>query len=405
MKYKILFILCVTALCFQRCQYDAPTEVWNPDKTYPAPPQITSLKPDGSQFTGAMVINIIGANFGTQKDQVNVYFGNEQASILTVSDTEISVKRPVITGDSLVVKVVVNDAVEIAEFFPYKLSQIASEYSSFLAGDVVYGVAMDAADNLYVMVRNGVIFKVSPDGVRDLYTDLSISKAEDLKVGPGGDVFLTAKVRGNSYFYRVLPEANDLEELGKIAPRAFKFDYTPDHNIYFSGDECGAYFVDENYNSKKVGGYDNFDVRAVRVYNGYLYLSAVYNGSNTDIIPAGIYKSEILADGELGPVETVFDWRNAGDFSELEPGQIAISEDGDIVIGTDYTEPLLYVHSDGTAESLYPGLLTPSAIHVVWGNDEYLYYSRGDEAGEYDVGRIIKVRMVKKSAPYYGRNN
>ena len=61
------------------------------------------------------------------------------------------------------------------------------------------------------------------------------------------------------------------------------------------------------------------------------------------------------------------------------------------------------VHSDGTHEGLYPGLFQPSIISFAWGVGTYLYATR--EANADLPQTILKIQMLKESAPYFGRGD
>ena len=87
------------------CEHDGPTAVWDPDEKGKPDPNITAIVPDGTEFSAAMEIRLIGENFSPDSEDNVVYFENEIAEIVSSSENEIACARPRITGDSLTVKV------------------------------------------------------------------------------------------------------------------------------------------------------------------------------------------------------------------------------------------------------------------------------------------------------------
>jgi hypothetical protein len=70
-------------------------------------------------------------------------------------------------------------------------------------------------------------------------------------------------------------------------------------------------------------------------------------------------------------------------------------------VGTDNVDPILIVKHDGSLETLYPGLLEPTAGSLVWGSGTYLYQNRTN--ADVAIRRLIRVDAGKTGAPYYGR--
>ena len=204
--------------------------------------------------------------------------------------------------------------------------------------------------------------------------------------------------------YRIQPGGGISEKWVTLTKKVRYFDFDENKNIYAAGTLSDIFIIDKDKNFKTSNLYQAYDIFAVRVYGGYIYILADYKGTDSSIPDKGVWKSKILnSAGDLGTPELVLDWALTGKYSGSTFYDIAFSstEYGNMYIGTDYREPVLVVHSDGTMESLYPELLNPNASQLVWGNNVYLYINR---SGTPDVRNLVRVDMAKTSAPYYGRN-
>jgi hypothetical protein len=139
-------------------------------------------------------------------------------------------------------------------------------------------------------------------------------------------------------------------------------------------------------------------VRAVRVYNGYVYLAGYRSSDSLE----AVWRNQIIAPNNLGPNELVFDV-TAALGRDIQVQSLAFAEDGDMYVGTTALDPIQVVHPDGTNEPLYPGVLAPEMYDMEWGNDVYLYVCRRASVIAQTETRIIRINMQKKGAPYYGR--
>jgi len=131
------------------------------------------------------------------------------------------------------------------------------------------------------------------------------------------------------------------------------------------------------------------------VFSGYVYV-----GGKAASGEEAVWRNQILPGEALGPKEKVFDWSGristtAGILS------LTFAKDGDMYIGTDGADAILVVHPDGSSEPLYPGVLEPQSYALSWGNGQFLYANRRSDLPE--KRRILRIKMRKEGAPYYGR--
>ena len=86
-------------------------------------------------------------------------------------------------------------------------------------------------------------------------------------------------------------------------------DFDPQGNIYCTGRNTGLFFVKADGSLSRQVGTFKWDIRALRVYNGYVYFAARRP-------PYNVYRVKILdADGNVGGPEKIFDLSTAPDHS------------------------------------------------------------------------------------------
>ena len=413
-KFTPLFLLTLLGfIILSGCEYNAPT-VWPPQKQGAPDPLISSIEPD-SAYGGITEIRIVGKNFSPVSGEDFVYFGTVPGLVQAASETQLTVIRPVNVGGSLTIQLAVRDAFETAKYKSYKLEQGIIEVGHKLGR--VYSIAMDSDENLYAHLRSDkIIYKITPDGTQSEYgtfTEADLSSA--MRMGPDGYLYLqrsTGTGKGYKRLYRIAPGGGEAERFVKLSRAVRSFDFDQNGDIFSGGKESGVFVIHSDKTFAEVGNYRDFDIKAVRVFDGYVYVAGKYNGTDTLYSPdsttviaapdeKGIWKSQILTDGDLDTVEPVFDWANSGSFSASEINDVTFSVDGDMYVGTDNTNPILIIHSDGTTETLYNGLLNGPALHLVWGNGDYLYINRYGK--DDDASGVDRVIMGKKGAVYYGR--
>jgi hypothetical protein len=375
------------------------------DQPTASEPLITNVDPPiGSAFAAYTLVTITGQNFSPDSGGNRVYFSGTQAQIQSESTIELVVLAPEITGDDLDISIVVDGALEIAST-PYSLDNLSLEYGGFGNAEKSRCIAMDSDENLFAMLDDRTVIKVTPSGERINYgTTSAFPSAGEMRVGPGGALYIQRT--SQRIIYRIPPGGGDAEEyitfpesVGGQNVRLTSFDFDEHGNIYAGGIGGGLVASNVNGNSYGLDQYlDGVKIKSVRVYSGFVYLGR----------EDGIWRSEILSDtGSVGTEERIFDWANSGVFSASDLKSITFSADGDMLIGTANTantslDPILVLHTDGSTESLFPGQLLLPADHIVWGNGVYAYVNRGNRDAE--LRRIIRINLLEPGAPYFGRD-
>jgi hypothetical protein len=402
---KIGFALALIFVLGLACEYDAPVSPWAEAQKQPTVvPVIQKVLPEEAR--SASEIKIMGENFSPVPAKNLVYFNNVAAIIKSATASEIVVYRPKITGNGLTIKVIVEGALGIGKYSPYQLTEILSSFGLFLDGDAIICMTMDKDENTYVILRanDNNLIKLTPDGKRDDSFTATVTRyATDLAVGPGGFIYI---VRKRDQVYRVPPTGTTVENYAKFASSAAGqcLDFDQNGNIFAGGEKTGLLLLRPDKTSAKLGLYTDFNVKAIRVFNNYVYVLASYMGTDPSVQPSGVYRNQILTTaGEVGPNELVLDWATTGDYQTATFNSFTFDANGDMYVGTNHAAPVLFAKKDGSMAPLYYGMIAPSADQIVWGNQKYLYLLRNQRMTKAEGGGIIRIDMDKLGAPYYGR--
>ena len=376
------------------CEYDTPSEIY--PITGAPDPVIARVEPD-SAVNGITEIKIIGQNFSTQVEKNFVYFGTTNGVITNATANELTVARPLLVSGNMMIKLVVRDAFQVSEYGPYKME--LGHVQLVDLGRRANSMAVDNTENLYADIDK-VIYKINPHGELSAIATIEFISSE-MRIGAGGDLFI--QKRDNRDLYRIPITGGTPERFTRIRKRVSKFDFDENGYIYSGGNKYGLFVTTpDGVTSTQIEDYENFyKINAVRVYNGFLYIAADTLTNDPAYSFSRIYKLQLLGNGNLGDKIEVFNWANAGSHSESIINDITFSQDGYLYVATDYSNPILIIHPDGSTETIYEGLLASPLTKICWGNGNYLYINWAGRTDE--ESGIYRIIMGKKGAPYYGR--
>jgi hypothetical protein len=407
-----LFLSLGLLLVLSGCDFDSPNNVWdeanknNQDFT----PEIRQVLPKDAG--SASTITITGRKFSRIPEENTVYFNKVLAKVVACSDTQITVYRPNIIGDTLTVKVLVKGAIAVAKYAPYRLAAVVEPFGIFLDTDAIAAIAVDAAENMYVNMDDGTMIKLKQDGTADAsYTGLASNLTTDMKVGSGGALFF---VRKKARVYRIPPAGGTNAIYATFADlasgdeaKAVTFDFDKNQNLFAGGPNTGLLLLRADKTQQNLGIYADYSITALRVYNDYVYVGAEYTGSQAGIPLKAVWRNKITsATGSVNASsELVLNMATAGDFSipDLNINSITFSSDGDMYVATNHAAPVLIVKASGGTEPLYYGIVPTSVDQMAWGTGNYLYANINRKTVKSAGGKLLRIVAGKTGAPYFGR--
>ncbi len=341
---------------------------------------------------------IQGTNFSATVLENTVVFNAQPATLLTASTTQIMLKAPLVTSDSIGVRVAVRGALLLSNTYMYKLKAGVAPFGSLIASttttELSTSVTTDATGNLYAGYSSNSaeagILKFTPAGVRSSYAPPTSGVVlwTGLKMGPSGYLYAARNFRA---LYRFAPGGGASAALWLAFPigtALADLDFDKDGNCWAGGNNSNIYKIDQ---SKVITTFPFVgNVHSIRVYNGYLYFSAKTDAGEK------VWRAAINA-GALGTPEIYFDFSTA--YPTNVPLSITFSSDGNLYIGTDSPDGLVIVSPSKVYSAPYASYNAQFGTglnFMAWGAVDDLYVSPTN-------GSLMRFTIRgKKSAPYYG---
>ncbi len=410
LKYSLLFL--AFALIYAACEKIPENKIWPVDtsndkeqpvitKVYPDP---SSMDDDSVAFAAVGYIYIEGQGFSATPEDNRVFFNGERGDVVSASPTKLKVKLPNVVGDSIKVHVSVKGALLFARYktldyyFPFRAKSVVKSYKAIDKFIDASGLAVDKDDNVYVLTTAKKILKLTdPDSTlpEEYGTSIFIT-TPCMRFGPDGSLYLT---RGTKSIYKVPPGGGKAKRWVSAPSYVSFLDFDENQNLY-AGGKGGEIDIIHPDKSKMTGAtYTDYYISSLRVYDGYVYISAEYRGDDSTQIQQGIWKNKILdANGNLGANELVVNWTDLMGKEGPNILSITFDEDGEMYIGLDKENAVYLLNKK---EYWYSEVLVPPATVLTWGNGKYLYINKHAELP--DDRQILRVELSKKGAIYYGR--
>lgn len=388
-----LFILLVAAF-LMNCENKYPESLWDPDAPTQPQPVIEQIIPPDSTYAGVGEIVIKGKNFSPVKEENLVFFSGNRAEVTGASETEITIKSPKVTGDSLEIKIAVHKAELFSEPVYYKLKAAVAVTGNLAENnEMAYAIASDKSGNIYVSIEGKTIKKIDPEGNVSHIADVSFLKANSMKYGPG-DMLYAAFAAGRVKKIATVDVQDGSE--GTYAtfssePKDLDFDVNGNLWVTTGSD---IYLVKPDQTKTQVKTFP-INLKTARVFNGYLYISGFDEATGE----AKIWKAEIQGEA-LGTEEVVLDIAAADWLAGITVNSFTFDADGKMYLATDNTDAILiYNPTDGSHDILFPELIAPNIYSFCWSDGQFIFAVQQLES----ISNVLKIDVGKSGAPYYGR--
>ena len=404
MKFFYLdkILLGVSIFFFSCGEPDAPDSIWDGNDQGGATPIVNGVEPSQGAFAGIDTIMITGQHFSPYAFENLVYFNGMLGNVVGATSSLISVVPPNLVSDSVQINVAVQGAFVFGKYENlYSLKAAVVEYGPFDQFTDIYSLDLDTQENLIVSLNatpDAQFWIVDTDQDSAVWSS-SLAKASGMKMGPTGSIYF---VNYQRFLYR--DEQGTAKENTEIFKRlngnATDLDFDENGNLFLGGTGSTIDLVDI-YNEggltdgvSEAKNLDTLDIISLKVYDSFLYVL-----TTTVTSDQAIYKMPILDNsGALGDLELVFDWSN---YTNKEAFALcfALSETGDILVGSDWASQPLTIIQNGLATGFYSSILTAPIVYMAWGNEKYLYViNKTDE-----TNRVQKIDTRMAGADYFGR--
>lgn len=396
------------------CEYEVAQPKWYEDPTPTVDPIITSVLPSGGAVAGVNTITIKGQNFGDSVSQITVFFNVQEADIISVSPTQLIVRRPHVVDPAAKLQVSSIKSFWVTPPFLYRVDRVIETYGLFLENIVLGALAFDAGDTLYVMPASNItkprLFKIDPSGSQEIVS-LSGTGSNPFYICIYGNTLYW--LRNNRTIFRVNLTTRAISNwtqmpAGKIV-RVGEFGSTG--HFYAGGLNTDLCIVPPNPPSTlstvpTANAYLTEEILSVRIWNNYLYVA-----SRTTAAPATkIYRHLIGTGGSLGTRELILDLGTTP-FASCLVKSLNISSLGQIFITTDAPNPLL-IYDGNSVDYFYKELISYKQGNTkaywlgklsYWGNKNHLYMIGNDTLSTSDAKykwNVLKIDMGTLGAPF-----
>ncbi|MDQ7817268.1 MAG: IPT/TIG domain-containing protein [Melioribacteraceae bacterium] len=389
---RIIYLAALITLGFiiYGCNQESAPSLYQ-EKPEGATPVVSSVLPANEALAGVADITINGSNFSPVKEDNLVYFGTAQANVLEASATRLLVKAPNLIKNNLDLKIAVKGVEKFSTVVKYNLLEAVGVFYAFTKGiDDPMTVTVDKNENVLVYIKDQGIRKIDASGKLTVWAPRGAeSFFFDMKIGPNNILYGTRNLRAIFKVEEGKPTAT-YSVIPRTTVALIALDFDENKNLWTGG--SGGYFYSITPALVIKEFPIDYTISAMRVYNGYLYVA----GKNST--EEAIYRYKINSNESLGDKEKYFDIGAAYGLQKVRVGSMTFSSDGDLIIGTDLANAFI-LFRNGSASSLYPGLIGPYARSIGWGINKNLYYVRESP----EAFSLVRVDMQKLSAPYYGR--
>jgi len=354
----------------------------DPNPTGASAAVLTSITP--TEALPGEIVTITGSGFNTDADLNMVSFGTKVGEILSVTLTTIEVRLPALSGD-VKVKVAIKGSEYWSNGLDFKFKSFIPEIPDpeiVIVDSMISwpnGVDVDDDGNVYIGSANdGIIYKIDPTGASSTFAELPIQG--HIHFGP--QKYLYACEKNDSKIVRISPDGSTIEDVVEV-PDVVDFDWDANGNMYMVSGDNGIYMMAAGTNSAEELAVDLGSVKNCRVFDGYLYISKIWESQITrfELIEGGVGEEEMYFEADT-------------------PSSFDFDKNGTLY-WTHAWEVSLFAYAPGGAEesTLYEDeLMTPMRYMTFHGSYIYVVYP-----GWAEIGMTMRVFMNVEQATRYGR--
>lgn len=392
--YKPLkfFLLSALSILLINCDYDVAQPIWYDDYQSPTVPVISAMTPADSAIGGDNYIKILGHNFASATSDNLVYFDNVNVDVVESGVDFLTVRRPNLSAEGIIINVVSYEADQVARFEkPYKVTSVVAPYGGFIENQVLSALAVDAGGNVFVVdstTKN--ILSSDADGNR-VKRGTANRPVYKMTFGNDGNLYLFCNNRAIDFLdvnTNIVDRWSRMPS-GKMVQCG---DFSRHGYLYTGGRRTGLLIVKvEDQSITDTEKFSADEIKNIRVTPDYVYVHAVLSAPGEDEPEEGLWRFPIYADGSLGEAILAVDLSAETSKTGQGVSNIFINAEESIFISTDSEQPML-IKEQGQDQTdyFYKDILPFYCKDMYWGTDNYAYVISGDSklGIEWSVYRI-----------------
>jgi hypothetical protein len=395
---------------------------------------VIGLNGDASKLASIARLKLTGKNFSTNPADNLVNFNETRGTVLTATQTELTVLAPNYSNDSLYIRVEITGggaAVAPSNKKFYPLAKPLIEDKVLSAQELPAAMVCDAAGSLFLSLTTptggvGGVVKLDAAGNKTILLTAGSQQQvwKDVKLANSGNLYFAGPLRAIKLLrnggtalenFAVFPAGDGISTLNAL-------DFDANLNLWTGGESASNKFYSVTNTSPVVITPFQFVgvIKAMRVFNGYLYIG----GKNFVDSTYKIYRYEIISNTQLGAQQVYYNF--AAQYPKKVISSLTFSQDGYLYVGindgtgSESAPGIVLIAPNGaSAEDYYSGALVPSGsinnssayLSLMWGPNKEIYaarlrqYTGGTATAPVTVSetKLVKINALKNGAVYYGR--
>jgi hypothetical protein len=397
-------IILISILSWNCADENLPTA----DKLYTSGAEaanIISISPSLG-LSGVTVFDITAENLDDSASNHWVYFNNKKGTVISKDGNVLKAKAPILTGDSIEVKIVKLNSDKISNKKIVKLVSALKTYDYEKVVKLVGGLTVDQSDSIYFtkflndlaigtykLSKNGDRL-FAPKGQEPFWTGMKYCSKDQTIYACRNREGIWKVIEGQT-------PSNSPWRIYNSGDNMLDLDFDNNDYIWSAGSTTKIYKVkrtDINDFKSFTLPFTGSIIRGIRYFNGALYFGGTIVGKER------VYKVPVLSNGDLD-LDNLEQMAVISDIRSCLVKAITLDNEGNIYVGTDLADdPIYIIYPDKRVEVFYPGVLKGKVLGFAWDSETNLIYAR-ERLNDKETNIIVKVNTLKQGAPNYALSN
>jgi len=364
------------------CKPNYPDSVFNPNYDPGTSPSLSDITPADSTWAGFQTITIQGSNFAPNdfKTENTVFFNSTMCDILQSTPTSITIKSPLVTGDSVQVRVGITDAEQFSNSLYYKMKPAVQSIGNLEASTVVSAICTEpGTDNIWISTSANSLEQWDKNGKKLNSLTWAFLKAEALRFGSNGTLYAGVSVGRVKSIVAIDTSDGSYTSYAQLNKTPNDIDFDADENIWVAAES-----------QIMVVSSADASVQTALVMPGEL-TSICVTGNTLMVAGAQKVWQATISGTTMGDTSLVTTLADQTIASDATISSIELASGGNVYIGTDATDPILMLSGGTNYSTLYPDLMHPTITTMSWAYGPYILAIRQWTASGAQTSDVLKI--------------